>query len=291
VDNKKFAVIGTGVVGTAIVLLLEEAGYKCIGVNTRSRNSYYNFTKYIYRDHLQLEEIVQKADIIFITTQDSEIERVAEELSALKKHLSGQVWVHCSGAIKAGVMCRDANLSVRYLSIHPLQAFADVESALTLINGTHFGIEGGDREIEQFGEILVKNIGGIPHRIKPQNKALYHAGAVAASNYMVSLASLAVKFFTLAGISKDDAIESLLPLMKGSFQNIENVGLPLALTGPIARGDTEVVAKHLEQIPLELQDAYKSLGRLALEMGEERKIMNGQAYSIKEQREFEHLLS
>jgi predicted short-subunit dehydrogenase-like oxidoreductase (DUF2520 family) len=289
--KNKFAVIGTGVVGTALAILLEKAGYECIGVNTRSRFSYERFTQYIPKRHLELAEIARQADFIFITTQDGAIESVADRLTRQKIRKQGQFWIHCSGSLQAEIMCKDRSLNVNYLSIHPLQAFANIEGALSTLAGTHFGIEADTENSARIGENLVKVLGGIPHRIDPQKKNLYHAGAVAASNYLVSLAFLAVKFFSQAGIKQDEALESLLPLMKGAYQNIAQVGFPWALTGPIARGDTQVVAKHLQEMPAELKDIYKGLGRLALELGEERKKCLGDQYSSEDLADLQNLLS
>ncbi|HHV63727.1 MAG TPA: DUF2520 domain-containing protein [Peptococcaceae bacterium] len=274
-----FAVIGTGVVGTALAVLLERAGLKCIGVNTRSKASYENFSRYLHSPHLPLSILAREADLLFITTLDGEIEKVAEELAKVSEHKPGQVWIHCSGSLQSAVMCKNPETPVRYLSVHPLQAFADVDSALKIMAGVHFGIEGSDEECEQLGRELVRILGGIPHNIKPEQKTLYHAGAVVASNYLVSLAYLGVKLFGLAGIDRQDALNSLLPLMQGALHNIDRVGLHCALTGPIARGDAEVVAKHLQEMPQELQEIYQALGRLALELGQERKRRQGSAYS------------
>jgi predicted short-subunit dehydrogenase-like oxidoreductase (DUF2520 family) len=285
--NKTFAVIGTGVVGTALAVLLEEAGWECVGVNTRSQTSYARFCQYLAKRHLPLGELIYMADIIFITTLDGEIEKVSGQLTDLTRSNmaefnqrgSGQFWIHCSGSIRSEVLCKDFSLGINTLSIHPLQAFAGIDSALALMPGTHFGIEGKNQESEALGIELVKILGGIPHKIDPAKKNLYHAGAAVVSNYLVALAYLGVKFFELAGIEQDDALESLLPLITGSCRNIAKAGLPLALTGPIARGDAEVVAKHLQEMPSELRETYKGLGRLALELGRERKQLNGSSYS------------
>lgn len=291
ISNKKFAVIGTGVVGTALTILLEEAGWECIGVNTRSRASYERFRGYLLREHLELTELALQSDVIFITTLDDSIEKVAEQLSRCPARKAGQTWVHCSGSVRSSIMCKDSSLDINYLSIHPLQAFANVESALKQIKGIHFGIEGNNEASEKIGFELVKILGGIPHKIDPDKKTLYHAGAVVVSNYLVSLAFLGVRLFEQAGIGKEDALESLLPLMEGSYQNIAGVGLPCALTGPIARGDVEVVAKHLKEMPGELQETYKALGRLALEIGEQRKKIKGDSYDSKVLDTFKKILA
>ena len=272
----KFGIIGTGIVGTALAVRLKAAGYTCFGVHTRSSRSYERFSRYVDARELSLEELAREADILFITTQDAMIRGVAEELSAKPLIRSGQVWSHCSGSFTANVLRAREDLPVHCLCVHPLQAFASVEEALTILPGTHFGIE-GDRE--DLGEKIVRDLGGTPHHILADRKTLYHAGAVVASNYLVVLASLAVELFTEAGIEGEEALASLLPLMRGTLYNLERVGLPQALTGPIARGDGQVVQSHLDCLPPKLTDLYKELGLRALELGAEKMARQGSGYS------------
>jgi predicted short-subunit dehydrogenase-like oxidoreductase (DUF2520 family) len=66
--------------------------------------------------------------------------------------------------------------------------------------------------------------------------------------------------------------------MAGSYQNIVDVGLYEALTGPIARGDSEVIAQHLQEIPPDFKETYKGLGRLALELAQQKKLGQGLSY-------------
>ena len=271
----KFGIIGAGIVGTALAVRLDKAGHQCIGVHTRSRLSYERFRSYLNIDHLTLEELVPEVDIVFITTQDGVIRSIAEKLSENALIKSGQMWIHCSGSLPSEILRVKESLPVHCLSLHPLQAFASVEEALAILSGTHFGIEGDNEEI---GEGIVKDLGGIPHHILAEKKTLYHAGAVVASNYLVVLASLAVELFAEAGIPAEDALASLLPLMKGTIHNLEQVGLPQALTGPIARGDGQVVQGHLEHLPPKLVEIYRGLGLKAIELGENKKAQQGLTY-------------
>lgn len=275
----KFGIIGAGIVGTALAVRLEEAGHECIGVHTRSRLSYERFRCYLNKDHLTLDALIPNVDCLFITTQDGMIRMVAENLSANGLLKPGQVWIHCSGSLPSDVLRVQENLSVRCLSLHPLQAFASVEKALAILAGTHFGIEGDDEEL---GEKIVEDLGGIPHHILAAQKSLYHAGAVVASNYLVVLASLAVDLFGEAGIKGEEALASLLPLMRGTLYNLEQVGLPQALTGPIARGDAQVVQGHLDHMPSKLVEIYQALGLKALELGVNKKAQQGLTYSSEE---------
>lgn len=284
----KFGIIGTGIVGTALAIQLEKAGHECVGVHTRSTASYLRFCRYLNKEQLPLASLLQEADWLFITTQDTEIRSAAESLSEQRVVKPGQIWIHCSGSLHSQILRVDPKLPYSCLSLHPLQAFADVESALEILPGTHFGIEGED---EEQGEQIVRDLGGIPHRLRPGSKSAYHAGAVVASNYLVALAALAVELFEQAGIHRTEALQSILPLMKGTWHNLEELGLPQALTGPIARGDAQVVAKHLAAMSPEIAEVYKLLGRRALDLAIEKKEAAGQHYSMEARTELDKLLS
>jgi len=275
----KFGIIGAGIVGTALAVKLTEAGHECIGIHTRSRLSYERFRSYLNKDHLLLEELVPAVGFLFITTQDGMIRSIAENLVAKGLIIPEQVWIHCSGSLPSSILRVQEGLPVRCLSLHPLQAFASVDNALTILSGTHFGVEG---EGEELGEGIVNDLGGIPHKILANVKTLYHAGAVVASNYLAVLAALAVELFAEAGIQREEALDSLLPLMKGTLSNLEQVGLPQALTGPIARGDVQVVQGHLGQLPPKLTEIYKGLGLKALELGESKRSIQGLGYPLEE---------
>lgn len=270
-----FGIIGAGIVGTAIAIRLDRAGHRLVGVETRSRNSYQRFCEYLQWEERPLAEWIEDAELVFITTQDGMIRSAAEQLTKNRLYRPGQIWVHCSGSMSSRALQIDNGLPVRYLSLHPLQAFAGIEQAVELLQGTHFGVEG---DAEQIGFEIVNQLGGIPHRLDPDRKPLYHAGAVIASNYLITLADLAVQVFEYAGIAREEALESLLPLMEGTLQNLRQVGIPQALTGPIARGDSAVVRSHLEQMPLKIESVYRELGLVTLELGRNKRELTGAEY-------------
>ncbi|HWQ89890.1 MAG TPA: Rossmann-like and DUF2520 domain-containing protein [Desulfitobacteriaceae bacterium] len=284
----KFGIIGTGVVGTALAVRLTEAGHECVGVHTQSEETYRRFRQYLNKEQLSLESLVPQVDLLFITTQDGMIRQVAEDLTSRGLLIPGQVWIHCSGSLSSKILRVAEEAPVKCLSIHPLQSFASVSEALNLLEGTHFGIEG---EAEEMGERLVRDLGGIPHRLSTTNKTAYHAGAVVASNYLVVLASLAVQLFVQAGIAREDALQSLLPLMRGTLHNLEEVGIPQALTGPIARGDSAVVRGHLQQLSGQQAAIYRILGKEALELGQAKWQQAGLTYPEEALQELKELLS
>ena len=106
-------------------------------------------------------------------------------------------------------------------------------------------------------------MGGHWIKLKAGDKVAYHAAAVFASNYLVTLVKMATDLWQTFSIPTDQATKALLPLIRGTLHNIETIGIPHCLTGPIARGDTGTVDKHLktlqEKAPA-LLFPYKELG-------------------------------
>ncbi|GAH75655.1 unnamed protein product, partial [marine sediment metagenome] len=91
-----------------------------------------------------------------------------------------------------------------------------------------------------------------------------HAAAVIACNYLVTLVKLATDLWQTFKIPPHQATQALLPLMRGTIHNIDTVGIPQCLTGPIARGDTGTIKKHLDalqEIAPDLLPTYRELGR------------------------------
>ena len=102
---------------------------------------------------------------------------------------------------------------------------------------------------------------------------MYHAGAVAASNYLVTLLDFATRHLQALGADRRQALQALLPLVRGTLANVERLGIPGALTGPIARGDAATVAGHvaaLRQRAPELLELYRVLARQTIPLAKER---------------------
>jgi len=139
---------------------------------------------------------------------------------------------------------RAKEFGAQVASVHPLQSFASLDAAVANLPGSVFSIE-GDREAYDIAVELVKALGGEYFFIDSDAKPLYHAGACVVSNYLVTLIDLGGRLLEKAGIPADQAHRALMPLVRGTLNNIEKIGIPKALTGPIARGDIATISKHL----------------------------------------------
>lgn len=261
--NAKIGIIGAGVVGTAVGVVLHSKGFEVTGVYDIRPESTMALVERIGCTAFSTpQEVSRSADILFITTSDSRIQSVADELAEQESFFPGQVVVHMSGAHSSEILDRAKEFGARVLSVHPLQSFASFDRALHNLPGSIFSIE-GDEEARESAIAIVENLGGEYFFIEREAKPLYHAGACVVSNYLATIVDLGVKFLEAAGISRPAATRALLPLIFGTVNNIQSIGVPQALTGPIARGDLSTVVKHLERIEEkvpELLRLYSCLG-------------------------------
>jgi predicted short-subunit dehydrogenase-like oxidoreductase (DUF2520 family) len=154
-------------------------------------------------------------------------------------------------------------------SLHPLQTIVEPERAPARLKGAWAAVEGMPRAIEA-AERLAKDAGMRPFRIATKAKAIYHAGAVFASNYLVVVEAMAQRLLRHAGLSDADAWAALRPLVEGTLENLSRAEPKDALTGPVARGDTTTIARHIESLTLDDGKLYRALGRAALELAQKR---------------------
>ncbi len=265
-------IIGCGVVGSAVGVVLKSKGYPLIGVADLNRERQDLLASRLGVDGLASAEAGRRAEILFIATSDGAIATVAQELAEAGSFKSGQLVLQMSGALTSEVLRPAAEQGAICLSVHPLQSFAAVEQAINILPGSVFSIE-GDPEGFPLGAQLVADLEGEFFYIDKQAKPLYHAGACVVSNYLVTLIDLGQRLFAAAGIPEDKAFTGLLPLIEGTLKNIGKLGIPQALTGPIARGDTATIEKHLatmEQKAPELLGLYRFLGCQTVEVAERK---------------------
>lgn len=272
--TKRIGIIGAGVVGTAVGVVLSQKGYEITGVyDVKSESTQQIVDRIACTTYASPQEVSRSADILFITTSDTAIEGVVDQLAACHALRSGQVLIHMSGAQSSEVLDKAKQFGAKVLSVHPLQSFASLDMAINNLPGSMFSIE-GDNDAYDTAVCLVETLQGEYFFINRKAKPLYHAGACVVSNYLVTLIDFGVKFLESTGIPHNMASRALIPLIQGTIRNVQNIGIPKALTGPIARGDLNTVLKHLdclEEMAPELMKLYSWLGyyttRIALEKG------------------------
>jgi predicted short-subunit dehydrogenase-like oxidoreductase (DUF2520 family) len=244
-----FAMVGCGKVGTALAMYLTRAGYPSAGFASKSLSSARHVADIVLSDHFSDVpwDITRYADIVFITTPDSAIEDTCNTISQNSGFTDNTVVMHCSGALASSVLSSAKTCGASIGSMHPLQSFASVDYKTNPFQGINVSLEGESPAVN-IAKTIVADLGGTVVTILTEAKTLYHASAVVASNYLVTLLDLAIRLIEKAGINREDAFHLLKPLIDGTLSNIEKVGVQKALTGPIARGDIKTVEKHIEEI-------------------------------------------
>jgi predicted short-subunit dehydrogenase-like oxidoreductase (DUF2520 family) len=248
---KTVAIIGAGRVGSAVGFLLNKAGYAVTGVAARTLASAEKAATFIGAGIPTADAVkaASQADIVFITTPDRAIKDVCVALVAGGAVKAGSMIVHTSGAHTLDYLDA-AKASGAYRAVlHPLQSLASREEGVRNLPGSYFRIEADPDAIEG-AKAVVAALGGIELAMPKwqsdsESAALYHAGAVAVSNYFVALIDYGLKFYEALGADKKEALKAVLPLIKGTLHNVETLGIPDALTGPIMRGDVDTVRQHL----------------------------------------------
>jgi predicted short-subunit dehydrogenase-like oxidoreductase (DUF2520 family) len=256
----KTGFIGSGTTSTALAVRLSQKGCPVVAVSSRTLSSAQKLARLVPNCQVchTAQELADVAELVFITTPDDVIALVCDEV----RWHEGQSVVHCSGAHSVDILESAKKLGAAVGSFHPLQTFADVDQAIENLPGSTFALEAEEPLLSTLRE-LTHLLNGNWVVLKPGDKVLYHAAAVFACNYLVTLVKLALDLWLDFGVSAEKATRALLPLLRGTINNIDNIGLPDCLTGPVARGDSGTIERHLSALETRspsLLSIYKELG-------------------------------
>ena len=281
----KIAIVGAGIIGTSLGVVLGKAGHEIVAIASRTLKSARAAAGIIGGVHVVGDPgtVALGADVVFLAVPDRMIPTVGIQVASGGALRRGAVVAHLSGALPAGVLTGVRAAEASPGCMHPLQTFASIDNAVEALPGSFFFLEGDEEAVDVLRSVVL-SIEGRPVPLESASKSLYHAAACAASNYLVTLVDYAVGLMIKAGVPHDVALPALLPLVQGTLRNLETVGLPDALTGPIARGDIGTLKNHLvalRQAPGDLVRLYGALARKTVEVALRKgKIERAQADRI-----------
>lgn len=200
---------------------------------------------------------------VFLTVPDHALAEIALALASRGDPPEGCPVFHCSGALGAEILAPLHARGYRVGTFHPLQAVANPVVGAERLLGSAFALS-GEADALATARRLVAGLGGRGITIPTSRRPLYHAAAVMASNHVVVLLREAMRLFQEAGASGEEAESALLGLARGTLENAEQLGIAHALTGPISRGDVDVVGLHLRTLESEDARLYAALAERAL---------------------------
>ena len=264
-ERPSVSFIGAGRVAGVLAPEMARLGYPVAATASRSRESSERVAALVGARAALAQEAVDAAELVFITTPDGAIGGVASQAH----WRAGQSVVHCSGAHTLDILQSAAHQGAAIGSFHPYQTFALIsssEEAVQRFCGAGVAVE-GDGWLAGFLENLAGRLGCRVVRVETRDRALYHASAVMSCGHLAALAKVVVDMWREMGVSEEDALPIIAPIMQSTLSNIASGGVAASLTGPVVRGDGGTLDRHLDALEGRLPDLaplYRSLARQSL---------------------------
>jgi predicted short-subunit dehydrogenase-like oxidoreductase (DUF2520 family) len=267
-------IISAGRVGAALGFALERAGHvvvACSAVSHASRER----ARLRLPDTaiLPVHEVAARAELVLLAVPDAELASVVSGLAKTQAVRPNTIVAHTSGANGIGVLAPLTEQGCLPLAIHPAMTFTGSDEDIERLSDSCFGVTAADDVGYAIGQSLVLEIGGEPFRVREDARALYHAALAHAGNHVVTVVADAVEALRAALWGQellgqqlvDDAPGGIAervigPLTRAAVENTLRRG-QAALTGPVARGDADVVAAHLRalaEVDPRLAEAYRT---------------------------------
>lgn len=264
--NTNFGFIGCGRLANALAPALAAAGLRVAAVADRDRERAESLARRLVDCRVEpAEAVVEKADITFLSVPDCAIAGLAAALP-WRRDTSA---VHCSGAIGLDVLDPVAAQGGSRGNFHPfLSLGSDREHSFA---GCVIGIEGDDR-VRTILTDIAGTLGAAALPLAGIDRAAYHAAGVFAANYLVTLVAAARQLWKDAGLQDDLASRALGCLAESVVRSLQSGEPAAALTGPIARGDTGTIRRHLDWLDAHAPDLaalYRDLGLRTAEIARE----------------------
>ena len=279
----KIGLVGSGALGSALAQRLHQRRFKIIAVVSRNTRTAQHIAAKINCPHSGSDvSLLRNCNFIIIAVPDAQISRVATKISDKSLVSRNTILVHTSGALNANILLTvksSGRSKFSVAALHPMQTFpADVkwnnQTLDNYFNNIYFGIDGDKRALPVLKNVA-RAIGAGAFIIPGKMKALYHAGGVMTSNFMIALMFLAQKIYSHAGLDERQSEQLLQPIMLQTLHNIFKFGVVSSLTGPAARNDQTIIKKHLKDLKVfgtDFQNVYKDLTRICYMIAQNREL-------------------
>lgn len=239
------AIIGAGKAAASLTnaLIQRNENVACVVSRTlRSARDLANrFGIRSYSD--SLDDIPRWVHLLFIAVPDREIARVAEKLALLDLDFPASVFCHLSGAQNVSLLEPLAQKGALTASFHIMQSFPSKN--FVELRGSFAAIESASAEAQKILGTIAEKLEMHPFLIGSEDKIFYHIAGVFASNFLIANLYHAQQAFNKSRIEGVDYFTLIKPIVKSTLENADKNGVIRALSGPIERGDLEIVKNHL----------------------------------------------
>jgi predicted short-subunit dehydrogenase-like oxidoreductase (DUF2520 family) len=270
--SERVLIVGAGQVGRGLFRAFRASGIDVLGLHGRKASAWTTSSG-------ALPFTISDANTIVVAVRDNQIDDAIVELlnenqrGGRGRISSGTVVVHTSGGAEPEMIPRLSEFGLSGGTFHPLVPFANPDRVPDLLKRAWIGIDGDD-PARATSRRLAGHVGARTLDIPPGGKPLYHASAVMSSNFPVVLAALASDVFVSLGIGERSAQQAVHGLMEAAVSNLAESSPVDALTGPVVRGETETVMRHLAALrhEAEARAVYKRMSLAALSIAAERGV-------------------
>jgi predicted short-subunit dehydrogenase-like oxidoreductase (DUF2520 family) len=256
------AIIGPGRAGSALGRALHTAGYTIAAIGGRNPDNVRNLADELGAKACQSPATtIDLADLTILAVPDDVILPLAGDMVDSLCSAAGKAAVHLSGAQDRSALRPLAERgSLRTGVFHPLQTFRRGPEAVQNVAGTYFGIDADAPLRDQLTQ-LARDLHGHSFDLTRVDRALYHAAAVFAANYPITLLAEAIALAAEAGLDGETARQGMTTLLAGAVNNLRDLAPADAITGPASRGDQGTIDRHLQALKNdpELQRLYQLL--------------------------------
>jgi predicted short-subunit dehydrogenase-like oxidoreductase (DUF2520 family) len=255
-------VVGAGRAGTAMAAALARAGHRVVAASAVSQASLDRISRSLPQARIaRPDQVVEASDLVLLTVPDDALPGLVRGLAETGVLMEGRLIAHASGRHGLAVLEPAVRAGALPLALHPVMTFTGRADDVAKMTGISFGVTAPE-QLRPVAEALVVEMGGEPVFIAEDKRGLYHAGLASAANHLVTLVASSADLLREAGVP--DPARMLGPLLSAALENVLALG-DQALTGPVARGDAETVAAHVDVIAAaapEALGAYLALARL-----------------------------
>jgi predicted short-subunit dehydrogenase-like oxidoreductase (DUF2520 family) len=276
----RLSIIGCGRVGQTIGRALGQAGWRIMAV-TCGEQEHADLAGAFVGASGTVDNAAAAClgDVILITTPDDVIASATSDLAAAGALRSDHVVLHTSGGCGLDVLGAARKAGAAVGSVHPIHSFARPEATLERLRGTIWGVTAEPLALET-ALTVVRDAAGVPVEVREEDRPIYHAAAVVASNALIGVLGFATTLLESVGFADGLAERALMPLAEGTVANAAEIGILEALTGPIVRGDVNTVERHLVALgaadPVWARE-YRAISRLTLEVARKRATLAGES--------------
>jgi predicted short-subunit dehydrogenase-like oxidoreductase (DUF2520 family) len=248
IEHQQFALIGPGHIGLSLSSLLQNNGYTCTAVVSRTEDGEDEIREHLGNDvDIHFWDAVEPidAEFILVAVPDDVIYDMGLQLASLYTNADVKdiTFIHFSGIQDSGVLQPLRDIGHYSASLHPLQTVPSIAAGKQALTGCAWALEG---DSEELCRQLVDALDGKLIRLTEEQKVPYHLAAVMASNLLVALQAMAIDIASEAGLTQDEFLDVFGPLIRQSLNNLLDNGPDSAISGPLKRADNSTIERHLD---------------------------------------------